>query len=1474
MSKRRQGYLILLLLPLMFVAIYIATQLGLIAAKPDDLPSRIDPLTTANYREWQTLQFQPVDPILGTLVALEAQNGPTLAISTLSEGQISASQTALPQTLIAQSIQESNSETQPEGRSPAGSDSGVESSDGNSENSDNAPSDTNGDNSASNGEGPSDTGPSTNPDSAASPPASTAAQATANPRTETQASSPTITRTPTPARTQSATPATSPAATQTPLRTATQTPIATNTLAPQATQTFTLAATSTPIPPTQSPTHTYTHTPVNTPTTTFTASHTHTPTDTFTASATHTHTATFTASHTATHTATFTPTFTPSHTHTATNTPTITNTPTATNTPDWPVDYQIGISVDNPTPSEGQTVTLTASIAWQSGLTGLVTGVQVRARVPNGLTYVSHSLSDGLSYNPASGVWVVDMAGGDVKTLTIIATANEVGATRTINATASLLNDSVGNDTTPANNSASTTIQVENDPWYVDYAVTITADTLTPSEGGAVRLTVSVQSLITGGQINGLEIQSLLPAGLIYQSHTLDGGSSYNPTTGLWDFNLGYGAVKHLYIVALVDSGTAGNLITISAAMTNISWAHEYVSSNNSSTLDLVILPPAVDSDLRLGLNVTNSAPPEGGTITTIMTVRNHGPADVTDVEAMSQLPAGLTLISHGLNQGLYDQGTGLWQIGDLPSGALAILTLTTLVDMGTADLPLLASANISAFTGNDPDTSNNSADLTIIPISTGPQIDLVVSLSGPDDSGTGSYLSYLVTVNNSSVIAATDVQIWVDLPAGLTITGSSGAGNFDHSSGFWTVGTLNPGVTFSRVVNVYVTPSLAGATVTTVATINAAGQSDPNTANNRATHDLNILNNGLELTQSASNTTPLEGETLTYTLVVRSFDSIPVTGIQVTDSLPFGVSYIDSNASQGGYDWLTGIWNVGQIDSGGVAALTLTVQATTGGAPITNTATITAADQPDPNPANNTASTTIYPVVVGSDADLQVELFKLEPESLFTEGQQVNTVLRITNHGPDAASGVTLAYALPYGLLYDSHTAGQGHYDIATGVWSVGNVSIGGTLELTVRVGIDSGTAGTTQTATLALLTLDQTDPNGGNNNASLGIVVAGADLELTQWVSNPAPLPNDTIIYTLRLENRGPGSPNSVLVQDQLPAGVSYSSASASQGFYDIGTFVWDVGPMAAGQVVTLDLIATVDGGTIGQTITNQATITYFAIADLNLGNNSAGATLTVQAPPADLSLGISPTNATPTEGDTFSYILTLSNSGDTGVTAHIQVNLPAGVVAGSAITSAGVYDSGSGVWIVAPASGASLEIPITIPTGIGITSLDYQAAIIYADRPDPDPTYNTVFLPLTVVPAPPPPTSLESDLSLSIIVDQPTPTQGSTITVTITLNNPSASDISGVAVAINPPNGYTPTHVFDPVWVSLNGDGYLVNVTAGGSTSFGYTALVDATIGATLTDHARITALGVETNPPYLPITDPDAANNEGTINMIVQ
>jgi uncharacterized repeat protein (TIGR01451 family) len=124
------------------------------------------------------------------------------------------------------------------------------------------------------------------------------------------------------------------------------------------------------------------------------------------------------------------------------------------------------------------------------------------------------------------------------------------------------------------------------------------------------------------------------------------------------------------------------------------------------------------------------------------------------------------------------------------------------------------------------------------------------------------------------------------------------------------------------------------------------------------------------------SDATPNVGDTITFTVTLSNQGPDAAAGVQVTDLLPAGLTFFSATPSQGTYDNVSGVWTVGTVSSGG--SQTLLIQATVvSPAALTNTGTISDADQFDPDAANNTASAFVDaddPAVLQDDAFAIIE--------------------------------------------------------------------------------------------------------------------------------------------------------------------------------------------------------------------------------------------------------------------------------------------------------------------------------------------------------------------------------------------------------------------------------------------------------------------------------------------------------------------
>ncbi|MCJ7635296.1 Mur ligase domain-containing protein, partial [Candidatus Bathyarchaeota archaeon] len=125
------------------------------------------------------------------------------------------------------------------------------------------------------------------------------------------------------------------------------------------------------------------------------------------------------------------------------------------------------------------------------------------------------------------------------------------------------------------------------------------------------------------------------------------------------------------------------------------------------------------------------------------------------------------------------------------------------------------------------------------------------------------------------------------------------------------------------------------------------------------------------------------------------------------------------------------------------------------------------------------------------------------------------------------------------------------------------------------------------------------------------------GLDLGITKTVDKAFPLVPSNVVYTVVVTNNGPTNASGVVVDEPLPAGLSYVSSAATQGSYNSGTGKWTVGSLVVGAKATLTLTATVNNA---GAITNTATVSSDQ-PDGVAGNNTASTT--INRPVSDIPL-----------------------------------------------------------------------------------------------------------------------------------------------------------------------------------------------------------------------------------------------------------
>lgn len=402
--------------------------------------------------------------------------------------------------------------------------------------------------------------------------------------------------------------------------------------------------------------------------------------------------------------------------------------------------------------------------------------------------------------------------------------------------------------------------------------------------------------------------------------------------------------------------------------------------------------------------------------------------------------------------------------------------------------------------------------------------------------------------------------------------------------------------------------------------------------------------------------------------------------------------------------------------------------------------------------------------------------------------GESITFTIFVVNAGPNDTSGVEVIDQLPSGLLYQDDNSG-GLYDPQTGLWSIGAISVGTSVTLTVKAIVKS--AGVIKnTAEITASDLPDPDSIPGNGESaeddqdSVLVAVYSADLALTKTVSDPNPTLGTDIVFTITVTNDGPNEATGVEVYDPLPSGLTYQDDTSS-GSYDPLTGIWTIDSIKESASATVEITTTVD---ILDEVTNTAEITASDLPDPDsiaansdpLEDDISSITIapTLDEKSADLSIVKSVDNPTPKVGEAVVFTLELINKGpyDT-MDIKAQDVLPTGLSYQSD-DSGGSYNPLTGLWTVGSlVNGASVTINITAAVEES-NEITNAAFITHSNITDPNTLNNSSSVVLNS-------RQKRADLFIRKTVDNPAANVNDTVVFTITVFNSGPDTATGVEV-----------------------------------------------------------------------------------------
>ncbi len=573
-------------------------------------------------------------------------------------------------------------------------------------------------------------------------------------------------------------------------------------------------------------------------------------------------------------------------------------------------------------------------------------------------------------------------------------------------------------------------------------------------------------------------------------------------------------------------------------------------------------------------LSVVKSGPSEpvvaGSEFDYTITIENHGPSDAQNAVLVDNLPAGTTLVS--VDDGACT-GAVSCTYATIPAGASIVVTVTVAVDDSLEEGAVITNdAAVSSDTA-DPDPSDN-GDTNDSTVGRSAGLELTKT-AAPQPVVAGEALTYTLSVTNVGPSVSDNVSIVDQLPAGTSfVSASAGCTNnpgATTSTVSCVVGTLGVG----QVTDFEITVLVDSATVEQSSLVNEAtatgDDSPPSTEGEEVEVDTSA---DLLITKDRVND-PVAGQELSWVITVANAGPSDALDVVVADALPAGVTYVSDTggceASGGAIECPLGTVQAGATESFEVTGLVEPFVSDE--FQLANNAAVSSST-PDPDPTNNATSDES---VVEAIADLSLEK-TLAGE--LSAGRPAQYELTVTNAGPSDAPGVVVTDDLPVGLSFESADSDPSCIAAgATVTCSLGTVPANGTSSVVVAVNVEEGATGSLTNS--ASVSGDVADPDPDGNTASVtGEVGRESTLALDKLVDDTSLAPGATASYTIVVDNLGPARATGVVVEDQMPDGLTLVGASVASDSgscaLDGVTVRCDLGSVAVSEPVSVVVTA----------------------------------------------------------------------------------------------------------------------------------------------------------------------------------------------------------------------------------------------------------------------------------------------------------
>lgn len=656
------------------------------------------------------------------------------------------------------------------------------------------------------------------------------------------------------------------------------------------------------------------------------------------------------------------------------------------------------------------------------------------------------------------------------------------------------------------------------------------------------------------------------------------------------------------------------------------------------------------------------------------------------------------------------------YQNGSLPARNLTIYVAGNRVSVETGSADVSVSGFLTPAGGPVSgrlfiSSTEGDADLTGDQALFGPNFSSLNALSGPNNAVNNFFGSQ---INNAA--------------GNLDTTGTFGTRNQSAS----TSTNISAGRQGWDITSIDISPYLTNSQVSAAIRLTTNGDAY---MLNTVGLQININSPNIQATKSVNKSVAAIGDVLTYTVTVPNTGLLPANNVTFIDILPNGTSFIPGsvtidNVPQTNANPIAGI-SLGTINNN--ASRTITFQATVVSLPsqnpISNTATITFQYTPI------AGGTTFNGIATSNSAGTQINLADINGtksvNKLFTDiGETLTYSISLANVGNIAATNVIYTDPIPSGTTFIP-----------------GSVTVNGVTQTGVNPanGISVGTIAANSTATIAFQvtvpTIPQTNPilnsgtttyqyvpipnqpvvNGSDTTNTVSTQVNNATVTMAKAVDKNFADIGDTLTYTVSFVGTGNTTANNVIFTDIIPTGTTFVLNSLTiDGTTQVGANPANgvnIGSIPTGTTKNISFQVVVNTIPASNVVSNGSSASYQYTVNPSqspVTKNISSNLVSTQINNANLTLTKSTNKQFATIGETISYTILITNSGNTAAN-NVQLTDP--LPNGTILTLGSVTLNG-----VLQNVDSLVALPIgTIPGGATFT-LSFQVTVINITAQNP--------------------------------------------------------------------------------------------------------------------------------------------------------